>query len=148
MVFISKIASWENYAQWLSSNKILELASTCSGVYWKTSITKQFNWQPDYISMQTWPYAGIILFMRSPNERRRYTVTPSLIGWAHTQNDPCMIRKPTRGSKQNTNINTSTHNSCRTSSSMRYIKLTISLCVISSVTISTEIQMPFDCINI
>ena len=40
--------------------------------------------------------AGIILDMGSPNEKRsyivlqrRYTVTPSLIGWAHTQDDPC-----------------------------------------------------------
>ena len=33
--------------------------------------------------------AGIILYMRPANERRRYIVTPSLIGWAHTQNDPC-----------------------------------------------------------
>ena len=32
---------------------------------------------------------GIILGMGSSNERRRYYVTPSLIGWAHTQNDPC-----------------------------------------------------------
>ena len=30
----------------------------------------------------------IILCMRSTNERRRYIVTSSLIGWAHTQNDP------------------------------------------------------------
>ena len=28
------------------------------------------------------------LCMRSANERRRYSVTSSLIGWAHTQNDP------------------------------------------------------------
>ena len=34
--------------------------------------------------------AGIILYMRPANERRRYIVTPSLIGWAHTQNDPCL----------------------------------------------------------
>ena len=34
-------------------------------------------------------YAGIILCMRPANERRRYNVTSSLIGWAHTQNDPC-----------------------------------------------------------
>ena len=27
--------------------------------------------------------------MGSANERRRYNVTASLIGWAHTQNDPC-----------------------------------------------------------
>ena len=26
--------------------------------------------------------------MGSAKERRRYTVTSSLIGWAHTQNDP------------------------------------------------------------
>ena len=30
----------------------------------------------------------IILGMGSANERRRYTVTSSLIGWAHTENDP------------------------------------------------------------
>ena len=33
---------------------------------------------------------GIILGMGSANERRRYIVTSSLIGWAHTQNDPCI----------------------------------------------------------
>ena len=32
--------------------------------------------------------AGIILGMGSAIERRRYTVTSSLIDWAHTQNDP------------------------------------------------------------
>ena len=30
--------------------------------------------------------------MGSANERRRYYVTPSLIGRAHTQNDPCIKR--------------------------------------------------------
>ena len=30
----------------------------------------------------------IILGMGSANERRRYIVTPPLIDWAHTQNDP------------------------------------------------------------
>ena len=29
--------------------------------------------------------------MRPANERRRYNVTSSRIGWAHTQNDPCII---------------------------------------------------------
>ena len=33
------------------------------------------------------PCTGIILGMGLANERRRYYVTPSLIGWAHTQND-------------------------------------------------------------
>ena len=32
--------------------------------------------------------AGIILCMGPANERWHYTVMPSLIGWAHTQNDP------------------------------------------------------------
>ena len=32
---------------------------------------------------------GIKLCMRPANERRRYIVTSSLIGWVHTQNDPC-----------------------------------------------------------
>ena len=33
---------------------------------------------------------GIILCMRPANERRRYSVTSSLIGWVLTQNDPCI----------------------------------------------------------
>ena len=36
-------------------------------------------------------HTGIILCMRPVNERRRYNVTSSLIGWAHGQNDPCTI---------------------------------------------------------
>ena len=32
--------------------------------------------------------SGIIFGMGSANERRRYIVTSSLIGWAHTNNDP------------------------------------------------------------
>ena len=37
------------------------------------------------------PYPGISLGMHPANERRRYIVTTSLIGWAHTQNDPWPI---------------------------------------------------------
>ena len=33
--------------------------------------------------------AGLILGLRSDNERRCYKVTPSLIGWAQTKNQPC-----------------------------------------------------------
>ena len=36
-------------------------------------------------------FAGIILWMHPANERRRYIVTPSLIGWAHKQNDLCIL---------------------------------------------------------
>ena len=31
--------------------------------------------------------SGIIMGMCLANKRRRYNVTPSFIGWAHTQND-------------------------------------------------------------
>ena len=31
---------------------------------------------------------GLILGLRPANERRRYKVTPSLIGWAQTKNEP------------------------------------------------------------
>ena len=45
--------------------------------------------------MVVWSHAvsGIILCMGSAIERRRYKVTPSLIGRAHTQNDPwiCIV---------------------------------------------------------
>ena len=34
-------------------------------------------------------HTGIILPMSPTNKRRRYMVTSSLIGWTHTQNDPC-----------------------------------------------------------
>ena len=34
-------------------------------------------------------FAGIILYMRPANEKWRYIVTSSLIGTAHSQNDPC-----------------------------------------------------------
>ena len=36
--------------------------------------------------------AGIILCMSPADERRRYNVTPSLIGWSHSQNYPCKWR--------------------------------------------------------
>ena len=33
--------------------------------------------------------SGVILCMRPANKRWCYIVTPSLIGWVHTQTDPC-----------------------------------------------------------
>ena len=35
-------------------------------------------------------YAAIILGVRPANDGRCYTVTPSLIGWENSQNDPCI----------------------------------------------------------
>ena len=49
--------------------------------------------QPMMKISSIWPHfcfsAGIILCMGPANEGRRYIVTLSLIGWTHTQNDPC-----------------------------------------------------------
>ena len=41
-------------------------------------------------------YPGIILCMRPAYERRRYNITSSLIGWAHTQNDPWYLTRKTK----------------------------------------------------
>ena len=35
-------------------------------------------------------YTGLILGLRPANERRRYKVTLSLMGWAQTKNQPCV----------------------------------------------------------
>ena len=43
-------------------------------------------------------YPGIILCMCQANERRRYIVTSSIIGWAHTQNDPWIPGSGTKSS--------------------------------------------------
>ena len=52
--------------------------------------TEQNIWQIQLwrIFMTTLEELRILLFMRSANEGRRYIVTSSLIGWAHSQNEP------------------------------------------------------------
>ena len=35
--------------------------------------------------------AGVFLGLHPANERRRYKVTPSLIGWAQTRNQPFAV---------------------------------------------------------
>ena len=42
-----------------------------------------------YCQKKMYPFTGINLCMRPANEKRHYIVTLSLIGWAHTQIDPC-----------------------------------------------------------
>ena len=62
-------------------------------------------WQndTDYVSI-----TGLILGLHPANERRRYKVTPSLIDWAQTDNQSCIIPcKPSQsfGIIQNKPIN-------------------------------------------
>ena len=44
--------------------------------------------------------------MRPANERQRYNVTSSLIGWAHTQIDPCWNQTATKISTFSYTVNT------------------------------------------
>ena len=46
-----------------------------------------FYWILEKLTM-----SGIILCMRPANEQQCYNATSSLIGWAHTQNDPCRLQ--------------------------------------------------------
>ena len=62
-------------------------------------------------------YVVIILGMCSANERRRYSVTSSLIGWAHTKNDPCRNDVITRYAWYINKQFYSNHNSCPWSNS-------------------------------
>ena len=55
-------------------------------IQWRNNMPISINVVPD-------DEPGIILYTHPANERRRYNVTSSLIGWAHTQNDPCKLVK-------------------------------------------------------
>ena len=56
-------------------------------LFWLQWWKKRFNKTQILINTHC---PGIILYMRPANARRRYSATPSLIGWAHTDNDPCL----------------------------------------------------------
>ena len=43
---------------------------------------------PELVRLISLVIEGIILCMHRANEGRRYSVTPSLIGWARTEADP------------------------------------------------------------
>ena len=59
----------------------------------KSVFVFQMAWCQFSVRVITLPCPGIILCMRPANERQCYIVTSPLIGWAHTQNDPCMSRQ-------------------------------------------------------
>ena len=54
---------------------------------------------------QSWSLGSFFVCINQCNEKQRYTVTPSLIGWVHTQNGPCdhiIITKPCKFCKRYT----------------------------------------------
>ena len=69
---------WELKKHYLSWQMILS-----------SKIFEKFDFTEVYFPMGLIDNAGIILGMGSANERRRYIITPPLIGWAHTQNALC-----------------------------------------------------------
>ena len=58
---------------------------------WALFLFAKFSWYPT-VQMLNSAWSGIILCMCSANEKHCYTVTLYLIGWAHTQNEPCMMK--------------------------------------------------------
>ena len=65
---------------------ILMWSEAACGVIWHWYCAIEMFGYP----LLSWPkhgYPGIILCMRPTNERQRYSVTPSLIGWVVTEND-------------------------------------------------------------
>ena len=77
---------------------------------------------------------GINLWMCPANDRRRYIVTSSLIGWAHTPNDPCCAY-----------LWASTISTLRPRQNGRYVTDNISKCIIlnENVWISLNISLKF-----
>ena len=63
-----------------------ETALLCNDVsHWLGASLESSLW----VNITPFDKSGIILWMCLDNERRRWIVTSTLIGWAHTQNDPC-----------------------------------------------------------
>ena len=95
--------------QWIRASPFSSLHNCCSSaaISPMAPIKVPFSWQKTsggQLVLKWWKvscrgkrtpvwmatyFPGIILCMCPANERGRYSVTPSLIGWAHTQNDPC-----------------------------------------------------------
>ena len=82
--YVPMIAVWEKrncmWSLWLSGAHVHMIC-----VFWP-------GYRQRYFWCCWWCHdiAGIILGMGLASERWRYNVMSSLIGWAHTQNDPCI----------------------------------------------------------
>ena len=79
---------------WLTHQPIILCGPESGWFHWLTCCSFNCSQQRNHpitfiVSSQCFYNTGIILCMHPANESRRYHVTSSLIGWAHTQNDPC-----------------------------------------------------------
>ena len=96
---LGNIFQWNMIRNIISINKMhLKMLSAKCWLF-----CRNLNMFKGFLKVQCWaldchvsqhfmhPSAGIILYMHPANERRCYIVTSSLIGWVHTQNDPCSV---------------------------------------------------------
>ena len=108
---------WRNFHHWLhwklsfwqlSVQPVMKISSKWRHFRFSEHIAMDGTDTPIHVFSQlSWHYkhvrhgSEIILCMHPANERWRYNVTPSLIGWAQTQNDPwcfeAIIKSPATG---------------------------------------------------
>ena len=70
-------------------------------MYWVINIQiHAVRFRYNTVQFDTIQYPGIILCMCPANGRPRYTVTSSIIGWTHTQNDPWTLHTAQQWWKQ------------------------------------------------
>ena len=79
------VSWWNKYHCYMISGKNISVSTNWHAFHMLVPISVCAQW--------FMPYAGIILVMGSANERWRYNVTSSLIGWANTQKDPCTCQQ-------------------------------------------------------
>ena len=78
----------------VTASGILVLYFSCIHLYTKIMYrTVRWQYRISQIAQIFGLAPRLILAMGSANERRRYSVTSSLIGLAHSQNDPCGLSR-------------------------------------------------------
>ena len=96
---LPKYWTWHSFVATFSLeillHEIFPLGAESGTVLWQNLLIRLICHWADFTNMMMFSFwqssapAGIILWMRPANERRRYNVTSSVIGRAHSQNDPC-----------------------------------------------------------
>ena len=87
-----ELVSW----QWSETSSLRRKGCQVDDLCWSQRWTRCQHWKEKWKNVvilmkcsSLAPQDVVILYMHPANERRRYNVTSSLIGWMHTQNDHC-----------------------------------------------------------
>ena len=81
----SVVASFKNYTHGKDNFVFCYLSKATSFLY--SSCLNESHMHAPFAE----DISGLILGLRPANERHRHKVTPSLIGWAQTKNQPCVL---------------------------------------------------------